>query len=306
MLKGGATLPKFSPTIPSTMHFSGDDKRASKRSNAPLPSSSSSYLPSNLRKIFTPLPSPRVSALVLLVIVTLYILLGRSTDKIIKPFKGEPRNWGDYVGQGLARAKLLSETPVRYADLGDRWSAGTGPFYRSRNNVLDPVKGDGYVLKLGDSSGQDSQFETERRGVLGGASTEWSSGVVGMGDWLGGVVDMRKGFSTLSVDESIQATPARAGLAAHILSNGWTYKDAEDEANTEAFLREARVNKFMATLPLRDRVRGDALASKKAAEMWSSIYGALEGESTKSALEVAVERLVRRVPVVIFSKTTCP
>lgn len=44
----------------------------------------------------------------------------------------------------------------------------------------------------------------------------------------------------------------------------------------------------------------------EAALGWSRIFGAMEGEFVKSALEVAIEKLVRRVPVVIFSKTTCP
>ena len=43
-----------------------------------------------------------------------------------------------------------------------------------------------------------------------------------------------------------------------------------------------------------------------AALRWSRIYGAEVGDSNKSALEVAIEALVRRVPIVIFSKTTCP
>lgn len=227
--------------------------------------------------------------------------------------QGEPRNWGDYVGQGLARAKLLAETPPRYADLGDRWAAGSGPFYRSRRAVIDKPAGVAAVVSTDPKpDSHSSEFETERRGVLGGASTEWSTGVVGMGDWLGGVIDMRKGVkssSGASLDSSNAidlVTPARAGLAAHILESAWSFKDAEDQANTVALLIDARLNNFLKTLPLRDQVRDDPIASKRAAEMWSSIYGALEGESTKSALEVAIEKLVRRVPVVLFSKTTCP
>lgn len=245
--------------------------------------------------------------LILIFLLLLYVLFGRPTPRNIRTYRGEPRNWGDYVGQGLARAKLLAETPPRYADLGDRWTAGSGPFYRARRSGGDKPKGVGSVVSAGGSLGHDSAFETQRRGVLGGASTEWSSGVVGMGDWLGGVVDMRKGFNTPLASEGAQmVTAARAGLAAHILESAWTFKDAEDEANTNALLIDARLNKFLETLPLRDRVRDDPIASKKAADMWSSIYGALEGESVKSALEVSVEKLVRRVPVVMFSKTTCP
>jgi hypothetical protein len=305
MLK--ATLPNFSGGFSTSAHSledNDDDKLASKPFASNHRRQPSYQLQSLLKKL--PLPRPAIAVLLFIFLLLLYILFGRSTPRNTRTYRGEPRNWGDYVGQGLARAKLLSSTPLRYADLGDRWTAGSGPFYRARRSGGDKPKGVGSVVSKGGSLGHDSEFETQRRGVLGGASTEWSSGVVGMGDWLGGVVDMRKGFNNLEASEASSVTPARAGLASHILESAWTFKDAEDQKNTEALLIDARLNKFLETLPLRDRVRDDPIASKKAADMWSSIYGALEGESVKSALEVAVEKLVRRVPVVIFSKTTCP
>lgn len=311
MLKG--TLPKFSPA--SRPQTPEDDK-----SRRPILSLARS----------PHLPSPRLTAFALLFLLFLYFILSSTAPAALTtgaarfPSKGEPRNWGDYVGQGLARAKLLAETPPRYADLSDRYHSGSkGPFYRGRTSELQkpaPIpkavaasiegkkskKAAAAVAAVpAADSGSLGDFETERRGVLGGASREWSTGVVGMGDWLGGTVDMRK--LPLPVGESTASDKsARAGLAAHILESAWTFKDAEDEANTNALLTDARLNNFLETLPLRDRVRDDPAASAKAAEMWSSVYGALEGDSTKSALEVAIEKLVRRVPVVIFSKVTCP
>lgn len=35
-------------------------------------------------------------------------------------------------------------------------------------------------------------FEVDRHGIFGGSSTEWTTGIVGMGGWLGDFVDMRK------------------------------------------------------------------------------------------------------------------
>lgn len=91
-----------------------------------------------------------------------------------------------------------------------------------------------------------------------------------------------------------------------ILEHAWSFIDAEDEANAAKLLFEARRDKYLKGLPLRDRVRNDEVAMKEAAMSWSRLYGVMEGEGVKSALEVQVEKLVRRVPLVVFSKTTCP
>lgn len=108
-------------------------------------------------------------------------------------------NWGDYVGLGLQRAKVLSGTPQGYADIGDRWARLDkelgGPFYRRRRSVEEKARGDEPQDLSEGTAGKGKKAATvlnDRHGVLGGASVEWSTGVVGSGAWLGPGVDMRK------------------------------------------------------------------------------------------------------------------
>lgn len=215
-----------------------------------------------------------------------------------------------YVGLGLARAKVLESTPAGYADIGDRWIGGGGPLYaaRPRLGTVAPSTVVGDEVGKSSSLQRDPSFDRDRHGVLGGASTEWSSGVVGMGTWLGERVDMRKDSAREldGEDDELDRLPAREALSAHIMKRAWEYLDAEDEANTKKLLADATADGTMDKLPLRDRVRDDPVLSKEASLGWSKIYGAMEGEWLKSALEVAVEKLVRRSPIVVFSKTTCP
>jgi len=149
-------------------------------------------------------------------------------------------------------------------------------------------------------------------GVLGGGSIEWSSGIVGSGVYLG-QVDMRKDTG-ISFDDPLLSKRTLAEkdaqeqletLQKHILENAWVYLDEEDRVNTEKLLKEAKEKDFMDKLPLRDQVRDDEEGRKKASEGWARVYGSMVNEWGKSALEVQVEKLVRRIPVVVFSKTTC-
>ncbi|GAA5941058.1 hypothetical protein JCM1841_001676 [Sporobolomyces salmonicolor] len=231
-------------------------------------------------------------------------------------------NWGDHVGLGLNRAKALASTPPGYADITDKLpyldQALSGPLYRKRRSEEEARRG---VEAIDLTAGKDtdraarkarSRYEKGRHGVLGGASVEWSSGVVGSGTWLGPGVDMRKDGTyehALHSPSSLEVSAATTRLSAlteHIVDKGWVYLDAEDQANSEKLLAEAKEKDFLDRLPLRDQVRGDEEGMRKAAEGWSRVYGAMAGEWSKSALELQLERLVRRAPVVVFSKTTCP
>lgn len=135
-----------------------------------------------------------------------------------------------------------------------------------------------------------------------------AGGVVGTGTWLGESVDMRKDPSGIPESQSIPSPTlsGRSALANHISENAWRFIDAEDEINTGKLMIAAKRDNSLSSLPLRDQVREDPLKRKEAAFGWSSIYGAFEGESSKSALEVSIEKLVRRVPLVVFSRTACP
>lgn len=293
------------------------DDDIAKRRKHPLRRRLSVFLPSDL---VTALLTPRrnslalLLSLVVLVILAIYFVVilfsggrGRSGHQALK-WGGEAKNWGDYVGLGLARTKILEQTPSNYAELGDKWTGGAGALYQA---YVEPGSVDLASLVQIEGEGEkestlmrEGNFESDgRRGIYGGASTEWSSGVVGMGQHLGNAVDMRK-LPLPIMDEIV--LPARTTLVRHILAQGWSYLDATDEANTLKLLAEAEASRDFASLPLRDRVRGNEKAMSAAAVRWSRIYGAEEGEGRKSALEVAVEKLVRRAPVVIFSKTTCP
>ncbi|GAA5849285.1 hypothetical protein JCM9279_006436 [Rhodotorula babjevae] len=243
-------------------------------------------------------------------------------------------NWGDHVGLGLQRDKVLAGTPARYADFTDRLprldKELAGPFYRRRRSAEEKARGDeaqDLLLGVGGGAGSSSGKKTaaplqDRHGVLGGASVEWSSGVVGSGAWLGPGVDMRKDGTESSSSSSAATVGARDGarpassgaamplghsaLVEHMVDHGWLYLDDDDRANTRKLHADAHAQGFFDTLPLRERVREDPRARRSAAEGWAHVYAAGEAARPKSALEVQLERMVRRVPVVVFSKTTCP
>ncbi|GAA5889846.1 hypothetical protein JCM6882_004340 [Rhodosporidiobolus microsporus] len=231
-------------------------------------------------------------------------------------------NYGDYVGLGQARQKVLDATPRGYADVSDKipWldKVLDGPLYRSRRSRREREQGKEAVRlgKEGKRSAGGRRAEMERHGTLGGASVEWSTGVVGSGTYLG-PVDMRKdppssssSSSSSSADDDPSTTsPALAALTSHILSRGWEFLDEEDRLNTLKLHSDARAKGFLASLPLRERVRDSEKGRREASEGWARIYAAEAsggGGGVKSALEVQLERLVRRAPVVVFSKTTCP
>ncbi|BGP44096.1 hypothetical protein JCM10450v2_008313 [Rhodotorula kratochvilovae] len=232
-------------------------------------------------------------------------------------------NWGDYVGLGHQRAKVLAGTPQGYADIGD-WFPRlekelAGPLYRRRRSAEEKARGD-EPQDLSEGRGRKASggAPRDRHGVLGGASVEWSTGVIGSGTWLGPGVDMRKDGSSapasLGDDDAAQPassaaammTPGHVALTEHIVEKGWVFLDEEDRANTAKLQAEAHDKDFFETLPLRERVRGDPAGMREAAEGWARVYAAMDTPAPKSALEVQLERMVRRVPVVVFSKTTCP
>lgn len=235
-------------------------------------------------------------------------------------------NWGDHVGLGRARAGVLEKTPSPYVDIGDHWKGGRGALYRARRSITEMLRDDQAEEDEEDEDEEEREdklkveeehkvqernweFERDRHGVMGGASVEWSSGVVGSGKFLGAQVDMRKDSSVapppLTPHPSGTSLERRA-LTSHILDLGWQYLDEEDQANSEDLISRAKEEGWLDSLPLRDRVRGDEDKMLEAAEGWSRIYTVMEGVWRKSALEVQLEKMVRRVPVVIFSKTTCP
>lgn len=239
----------------------------------------------------------------------------------------EPVNWGDHVGLGRARQLVLERTPALYVDIGDGGDDGpvSGTFYRARR-TLDEILADEELLTEDPKKAlsKDSQTgtvalaprphsrvsERDRHGVLGGACTEWSSGIVGTGEWLGDQVDMRKEQSISNSDQGRNTsrfhTPERKALVDHILDWGWVYLDEEDKTNTAKLLKSAKAEGWWDKLPLRDQVRDDPVRMKTAAVGWSRAYTPTVGQWRKSALEIQLERMVRRHPIVVFSKTTCP
>ncbi|KAM0746294.1 glutaredoxin-domain-containing protein [Meredithblackwellia eburnea MCA 4105] len=235
---------------------------------------------------------------------------GGVEDTIIRWDGKAAQNWGDYVGLGLARAKILESTPAGYVDLSNKWAGGGGALFAARPRVGVVPPATIVEQEVGHSSSlqREASFDRDRHGVLGGASTEWSAGVVGMGTWLGERVDMRKDtpVEKEGMADPLTPLPARDALATHIIKRAWEYLDDEDRENTKKLLDEAKEEGSMEKLPLRDRVRGNEELSREAALGWSRIYGAMEGEWLKSALEISVEKLVRRSPLVVFSKSTCP
>jgi len=225
------------------------------------------------------------------------------------------RNWGDHVGLGNAREKILASTPKNYGDITDRlYPDGLeGWLYRKRRSRWEVEKGvEAMSLEVTMTSKGKRGKAQIGTGVLGGGSIEWGSGVVGSGVYLG-QVDMRKD-TDVSFDDPILSERTLAEEAAqrqskalqeHILEIAWVYLDEEDRINTEILLKEAKEKDFIDKLPLRDRVRGDEEGMRKASEGWARVYGSMVNEWGKSALEIQVEKLVRRIPVVVFSKTTC-
>ncbi|POY72801.1 hypothetical protein BMF94_4210 [Rhodotorula taiwanensis] len=265
-------------------------------------------------------------------------------------------NYGDYVGLGHQRSKVMAATPTDYADMSDHYPVLdqqlAGPLYRKRRTAQERAAG---VEKQdleegGTAAGKKGRgaFERDRHGGLGGASVEWSTGVVGSGTYLGPGVDMTKDSALEealqeALDEEDEASAAEqaalddldheAGLngvtkprqarshsvstaavsrgeralVERMLEKGWVFLDADDKINTERLHKDANEHGYLDTLPLRERVRYKAQGRRVAAQGWARVYAAMDtGEATKSALELQLERMVRRVPVVVFSKTTCP
>ncbi len=192
---------------------------------------------------------------------------------------------------------MLAATPPGYADLGDHLVGVKGELYKGRKSEVGEVKT--AVLKP-----RTSSSERDRHGTLGGASVEWSSGVIGVGTYLG-PVDMRKPPPRAQL-APLEPLPARHALASHIRALGWTFEDDKARDENAVVLQQMKDKGRWSELPLKDRVRGDEGKMDEAAMGWSRMYTAQEGEWRRSALEVAVEKTVRTVPVVVFSKTTCP
>jgi hypothetical protein len=302
--------PISAPPSPNPANYLDDDDDPDEKKRAPQ-----TPIPLALRRLLQD-PSlvrhhkPALAASSFLVLVLLYLLLSSSSffsgshaqHVALKWGAHAVDNWGDHVGLGRARPGVLESTPSPYADIGDKFFRGNGPLYRTRK------MGEVEMEQHGKPAARNFEFERDRHGIMGGASVEWSAGVVGSGIWLGDTVDMRKDSSSQHQHPlmTLSTRAERSALTDHILENGWKYLDSEDEINSKKLIAEAREKGFMDSLPLRDRVRGDPVKSREAALGWSRIYTVMEGEWRKSALEVVVEKMVRRVPVVVFSKTTCP
>ncbi|KDE05071.1 hypothetical protein MVLG_04512 [Microbotryum lychnidis-dioicae p1A1 Lamole] len=317
-----------------------------------------------------------------------------SRDPILhEPLRWQPLhsvvNWGDHVGLGRARQGMLEHTPKVYNDITDRVDVkglSDEPWYRVRKCDL-PIGSVEAWAKLMKDREQMSPSElekksegglgNERRGVMGGASVEWSTGIVGSGVWLGEGADMRKiatspeallarmqkeeqlkkasrlsgrdgddfeeeeedleeGAGLIEADamkaeqdkleedeanltdeereeaedirevmEMMKPKSPRHALEQFILEKAWEYLDEEDEVNTKKIMEDAKKRGSVDHLPLRDQVRDDEGKRKEAAEAWSRIYAISDGERVKSALEVQLEKLVRRVPIVVFSQSDC-
>lgn len=192
---------------------------------------------------------------------------------------------------------MLQSTPPGYADLGDHFIHIKGELYKGRKSEVGEVKAP--VIKS-----RTALSERDRHGALGGAAIEWSSGVIGVGTFLG-PADMRKPPPSAQLAPP-PPSPARAALSSHILALGWSFEDDKARDENALVIEQAKEKGTWEELPLKDRVRGDERAMGEAAMGWSRMYTAEEGGWRKSALEVAVEKTVRSVPVVVFSKTTCP
>ncbi|SCV67242.1 BQ2448_5888 [Microbotryum intermedium] len=300
-------------------------------------------------------------------------------------------NWGDHVGLGRARQGVLEHTPKTYNDITDRVDVkglSDEPWYRIRKSDLPIGSVKAWTKLMKDREGlsagelekkSEGSLGNERRGVMGGASVEWSTGIVGSGVWLGQGADMKK-FATspeallaqmkkeaqlknlnrlsgrdgddyeeeeddIEVDESamldevaamtaeadklaeeeanlteeereeaedirevmelMKPKSPRQALEKFIIEKAWEYIDEEDELNTQKIMEDAKKRGSVAHLPLRDQVRDDEGKRQEAAEGWSRIYAITDGERAKSALEVQLEKLVRRVPIVVFSQSDC-
>lgn len=124
---------------------------------------------------------PYISSLSLsiLLLLSIFFILRSvlSSDGSYKRQYDGSRGQADYVALGKARAAMLAATPRQYAEIGDRWLGGGGPFHRGRTSIeLSKTK----ILELeaagrsaSSSFGRDIEFESHRHGILGGSSTEW-------------------------------------------------------------------------------------------------------------------------------------
>ena len=284
-----AVLPQTLP-IPRNR---GDSKRRTGVSRLQL---SARQLIQNPRLLLNPKP---LASIIIATVVLLFLAFrptSRSTHAQLQ-WGAEPKNWGDHVGLGLGRAKIVESTPPSYADLGDHLAGIKGELYKGRKNEVAHLKDK--VAKA-----RTTTSERDRHGTLGGGSVEWSSGVIGVGTFLG-QVDMRKQPPTAQL-APVAPGPALTELASHIRALGWTFEDDKARDENALVLEQMKEKGRWDELPLKDRVRGDEQKMEEAAMGWSRMYGAMDGEWCKSALEVAVEKTVRSVPVVVFSKTTCP
>ncbi|GAA95581.1 uncharacterized protein L969DRAFT_311008 [Mixia osmundae IAM 14324] len=248
-----------------------------------------------------------------------------SSKDISAPEK-DASNWGDWVAQGKGRQKMLESSHPDFHGLGDDYKViGLGDsseiFYNAvgqAHRARRPIAG---LHFSSDATFDAKRFNEERHGTFGGQHVEWDSGIAGLGEYLGSV-DMRK-ISALSPaqkerlqSKGVETEKWSAGpdiearhkaAVAHHLENAWTYGKVEEELAVAKRLADAKTPAELKKLPVYERM-ATASPDKKAAvaEGWARIYGAFAGDGKKSALHASIEKLVRRSPIVVFSKTTCP
>ena len=215
----------------------------------------------------------------------------------------DAKNWGQYVAFGHARPQMLEHSDPDYPGLGDRYVASLRARIRSNEETEGSEMGTNRLLETrkGAISG-DEGFEAERHGIYGGANWDWTTGIVGVGSYLG-PLDMRK-LSAIPPEERNRLNeldaPQNEALK-HYLAWAWDVTDVNEKkhrAEVSTLTFEERVEKG---LPMRDIVAGDPKREKEAAELWTRVYAAFHRQSAKSALQLAIEKMVRRIPVVVFT-----
>lgn len=221
-------------------------------------------------------------------------------SKLGKVPKKDAKNWGEFVAFGHARQKLLEETDPTYVGLGERGHFALGHVGKrveeaeGGSNIMDTGKG-GMTGNTG--------FDFERHGLYGGAHWDWTTGIAGLGSYLG-PLDMRKRSASgrprtsATVLDELQKASRQ-----HYIDHAWEPPAEHDKpgikerAEIEALTDEQRIFK---KLSLRDRALGHEDRQAEAAEMWTRVYGAFHGYNRKGSVQIGLEKLVRKAPVVVF------
>lgn len=276
----------------------------------PKPASKSASPPSSLGYL------DRRSAVYVVLFLLVYLVYRHFTAPPL-PFRSlgrvptrDARNWGEFVAYGRARDQMLEHSDPEYPGLGERYLLGL----RTRRSTSGSANGQGageggegkvnrmLETRKGAISGDDG-FERERHGIYGGAHWDWSTGIVGVGAYFG-PLDMRKrspSSSSESAPDNVKELDGyqKAALE-HYLSNAWEVKDANEAKHRKEILGHSYEERMEKGLPMRDVAAGNKTAEREAAETWMRVYAAFHRQASKSAVQLAIEKLVRRVPVVVF------